>query len=78
MDFFTYPFSIACFCKDGKNHGVVDYKGRLCVPLKYKYMWDEVGGELKMMLPDGRLDVYDNSTDAGYRYLRTDPAPDMN
>ena len=63
--------------KDGKNHGVVDYKGRLSVPLKYKGMWDESGGELKMMLPDGRLDVYDNSKPYDYRFLRTDPVPEM-
>ena len=59
--------------KDDKNMGVINPKGVLITPLKYKGYWGAEGNEISMWRFDGKLDVYNESG----KLLRTDPAPQI-
>ena len=59
--------------KDDKNMGIINYKGVLVTPLKYKGYWKYEEDEIFMERFDGKLDVYNESG----KLLRTDPAPEI-
>ena len=63
-----------CVTKDGKNYGLVDHvNGKLVIPLKYKYVWDNKLDEIFMQRFDKKIDVY---TENGFNLIRTIDEPE--
>lgn len=63
-----------CVTKDGKNYGLVDHiNGKLVIPLKYKYVWNNKLDEIFMQRFDKKIDVYNEN---GFNLIRTIDEPE--
>lgn len=57
------------------NIGIISFDGKLIIPLKYKDFWGiNEDGERLFLRADGKLDVYERER---FKFIRTDPAPDL-